>query len=750
MYNKFQNKYQAYPIPYFKFVSQFFNQTVPTKGTIEDLSEPSKRSTILTQHRELSLFMNFENLMRLGLLDVDGISKCDVVYLHLLCQGLGKSALMHDQDVENIKYLLSIRPEGSFRSLNNVLPLIKTLEPNELNVIVSCLKDPSNKWHQLLTFVMKNIENLKTLDKCDSYPVLIKMITIDEPKLQKATIDDVFKKLKFCELSIKQKKRGEHILCISSFTKLLITINENPCKFNMITTTISDLGSIGNLSESLLALFFCDNKGHPIMGERYIEIFKSLIKVMHCDRSNYDNCSRQVLWPEDLNKIHQWINNDQLEILGTMITNEKHTFHSLVIFLLKTYFFSKYKKNILSADRYSFLGFLITNAATNSEEDIKWLKKIIAIHLDLMKNKKNVADKNLGFMYLVLFDRLVAEIPDEGLSICKKRGEALLKLREKDQVLFEANINLFIQAYFRLNKDDAPRYIERIINDINTDDFRRLDDTRKTSRLRQIFDTNINDRLPAIGERATEYRVGVNVHSNSRDQKTLNSYQLLVEHLGENEDWGSHCGLFLKELEQKCTSEKASITDAEDCGMALMLLKEEFDNQFSGLLNESGDGKEFIWDGVKINGRDVIGRFYTFCKNCQDSDNAMISFINSILRFKDEHGYRICQVGQLQHLCVEVLQGRLRGARIDNIDFEVLHEPLPGAKVEDTELCNANTAMNTFFSIERNRFIENVNDMRNAATRFIKENPAIDIEGFKQELTKYWESSGDGVSLSFN
>ena len=117
---------------------------------------------------------------------------------------------------------------------------------------------------------------------------------------------------------------------------------------------------------------------------------------------------------------------------------------------------------------------------------------------------------------------------------------------EKDQVLFEANINLFIQAYFRLNKDDAPRYIERIINDINTDDFRRLDDTRKTSRLRQIFDTNINDRLPAIGERATEYRVGVNVHSNSRDQKTLNSYQLLVEHLGENEDCVSHCVLFLK------------------------------------------------------------------------------------------------------------------------------------------------------------------------------------------------------------
>ena len=128
----------------------------------------------------------------------------------------------------------------------------------------------------------------------------------------------------------------------------------------------------------------------------------------------------------------------------------------------------------------------------------------------------------------------------------------------------------------------------------------------------------------------------------------------------------------------------------------------------------------------------------------------MISFINSILRFKDDHGYRICQVGQLQHLCVEVLQGRLPGARIDNIDFEVLHEPLPGAKVEDTELCNANTAMNTFFSIKRNRFIENVNDMRNAATRFIKENPAIDSEGFKQELTKYWESSGDGVSLSFN
>ena len=70
------------------------------------------------------------------------------------------------------------------------------------------------------------------------------------------------------------------------------------------------------------------------------------------------------------------------------------------------------------------MGFLITNAATNSEEDIKWLK-IIAIHLDLMKNKNNIADKDLGFKYLALFDRLVAEIPDEGLSICKKR-EALL------------------------------------------------------------------------------------------------------------------------------------------------------------------------------------------------------------------------------------------------------------------------------------------------------------------------------------
>ena len=109
MYITFQNKYQAYPIPYFRFVSQFFNQTVPTTGTIMDLSKPSKITTYFTPHQELWTRMNFENLMRLGLLDVDGISKYDVVYLHLLCQGLEKSVeiIIMMLQILNIYYQLA-------------------------------------------------------------------------------------------------------------------------------------------------------------------------------------------------------------------------------------------------------------------------------------------------------------------------------------------------------------------------------------------------------------------------------------------------------------------------------------------------------------------------------------------------------------------------------------------------------------------------------------------------------------------
>ena len=142
----------------------------------------------------------------------------------------------------------------------------------------------------------------------------------------------------------------------------------------------------------------------------------------------------------------------------------------------------------------------------------------------------------------------------------------------------------------------------------------------------------------------------------------------------------------------------------------------------------------FILHGQQINGFEAIGKLWEFCNRIEDPDEkrlAIHSMIENILECMNGDNNRVCQPGQLQRLMVGVVQGRLDGVNIDNIECNT---KLDGKK-----------SLSLFFQNPNNQEIEVAETMRAAALKFIEENPMIDADDFKKELIDYWKWKEHGL-----
>jgi len=216
------------------------------------------------------------------------------------------------------------------------------------------------------------------------------------------------------------------------------------------------------------------------------------------------------------------------------------------------------------------------------------------------------------------------------------------------------------------------------------------------------------------------YTPHLNVHQGSRDAKTREAIELLRKRQG--------------------TLDPKTISEAVE-QFKQYLNAYEGDSAVKANAQQALNGPPEIWppllhnntlhaiDGgnLRITGEELIARLWIFAneqKSETERENCRFGIIKA-LSDSIEHGGRVCPPGQTQRQVIAVLQGRLEGVNVD--DVEVIR----------TKTLNEHTA--AFLSgqmgtTDRAQLIQ-------AAGEYLNQNPDVDRDPFMAAITTYANNS---------
>lgn len=253
-------------------------------------------------------------------------------------------------------------------------------------------------------------------------------------------------------------------------------------------------------------------------------------------------------------------------------------------------------------------------------------------------------------------------------------------------------------------------------------------------RLLELLETPLNEPLPPL-EGGIAGNLAINVHHGNRDVKTREALIKLQEYQGalKQESIQQAVREFIDYL--KTTSEEP---DEEKKINALRTLQHPpetpDDEPFETLLGDP----MFDISGASFYGPETIARLWIFSNSYQDpvlgtdieqerknARTAMIRALNASV----EDGVIVCNPGKVQRLVISVLQGRLPGVDVDQIQEE--NTPIA---VQD--------AINLFFAKKERRQIRNREELLQTVKQFCEENQRIDKEGFLKEIQTYADAEG--------
>lgn len=257
-------------------------------------------------------------------------------------------------------------------------------------------------------------------------------------------------------------------------------------------------------------------------------------------------------------------------------------------------------------------------------------------------------------------------------------------------------------------------------------DAARPDHHRYFSRIIELLETPLNQPIPPLNQAnhaAQNAAVGINVHNGNRDQFTRQGIELLKLATGDVTD---------VEIEQAKNSFINYLEAFQDNTIKTKALEAVRDGAVGSLFGPLLPDDTFTIYGLRIPGKEVVARFWRFIENYNDPNgnielernNAKIAMVQTLSRCFEGNGKLVCNPGKVQRLAVAVLQGRLAGVDIDEIQ-EALVIP-------------TNQAITLFFSLEwRQQLSLDPNreeELIAEAMRFCNENPLIDRETFLAEV----------------
>ncbi len=311
---------------------------------------------------------------------------------------------------------------------------------------------------------------------------------------------------------------------------------------------------------------------------------------------------------------------------------------------------------------------------------------------------------------------------------------ATIPANEREQVITLASILItqeldyvargqIIGAVARAGNERADR-VQIVVNQIPQDLQNGLENADIVGRMIIILETPLNQPIPLLHgemvELAAQGQNAIDVHHGGRDAKTREAIELLKKQQGP--------------------LETNTITEA--LGNFIQYLNDYKDNaDIKAKAQQALNGQPEIWppllhnnalhavDGgrLRISGEELIARLWIFA-NEQNSDkereNCRFGIIKA-LSDSIEHGTRVCPPGQTQRQVIAVLQGRLEGVNVD--DVEVIR----------TKTLNEHTA--AFLSgqmgtTDRAQLIQ-------AAGEYLNQNPDVDRDPFMAAITTYANNS---------
>lgn len=130
--------------------------------------------------------------------------------------------------------------------------------------------------------------------------------------------------------------------------------------------------------------------------------------------------------------------------------------------------------------------------------------------------------------------------------------------------------------------------------------------------------------------------------------------------------------------------------------------------------------------------KETIGRLWLYVQKIsdpKDQKNAFTSMLTALKESIATNGSRVCNPGKIERLFIAVLQGRLKGVKID--DSITLGENLgPSKKLTEQSLT-------IFFANEAHQKIDNRKDLLEAGKLFCKNSPNLNRMGFLKLLDDY-------------
>ncbi|MBM3201694.1 MAG: hypothetical protein FJZ56_04720 [Chlamydiae bacterium] len=209
---------------------------------------------------------------------------------------------------------------------------------------------------------------------------------------------------------------------------------------------------------------------------------------------------------------------------------------------------------------------------------------------------------------------------------------------------------------------------------------------------------------------------GVNVHEGNRDLRTKEAIQKIREHQGKITK--NQIDRAVQEFTEYLKGCKID-SEIKKLAYRALLIPKAINEEFGALI----DHEDFSILGLMTSGQEVIARLWIYASTLNEPEqtNAKDSMIYA-LQDSYEMQARVCNQGKTQRLVIGVLQGRLSG-----VDVEEIQE----IKV------STHVAIQMFFSYSENTKITDYAALINAANQFCDENSAVNRADFLSEIRAY-------------
>ncbi|MDP1608224.1 MAG: hypothetical protein Q8L98_02785 [Chlamydiales bacterium] len=302
--------------------------------------------------------------------------------------------------------------------------------------------------------------------------------------------------------------------------------------------------------------------------------------------------------------------------------------------------------------------------------------------------------------------------------------------------LLSHSFMIFFCHLAQLSKEQRLQHLERIEQQLLEED-NQIHWKSYILHLIKAIQTPLNQPIPQIAgnmaRAAARGQVNIDVHDGKREPKTLEALQLLRQHQEEinlEKTWEAAEG-FLAYLtkEKNRTSDVHLKQQMEAASFVLEAPKTDVDPWGPLLTQPSLDPNESNLYHV---GKEAIGRLWLYVQKIsdpKDQKNALTSVLTALNESIATNGSRVCNPGKIERLFIAVLQGRLKGVKID--DSISLGENLgPSKKLTEQSLT-------IFFANEAHQKIDNRKDLLEAGRLFCENSPNLNRMGFLKLLDDY-------------